>query len=409
MSNANITDWDTYTPATAVGKSYAYIDLPVFSYSSNLAWGGASEIATQFNFSASQNFVLLNRPAKPSGVNYCLTIRYRQGADIKRWKLWENVGEILNVPLYAGQVIKKNFTLEVWTIETSTTVSNAAVLQLISGLVVIPSDLRDTAGTALASGTEVPKSDIDFTPGELSPLAGYVFRYRADNAVYDATNTITSWPASDSNTAFNLTGSSFTADTFVVTDSNINNKPIVRIVSGALLQKTGISAFEIGTIWFVIRQRTFNDTYYIFQTNDLAITQVTPSGSIKAVSGALNATTADIPISGVSGAFYFLKFHMPSNLLIRLTVYDSHGNIIGTADSAGAPITIPGQTSVSIPRTGAGSNAFIDHAEILAYTGQHTTDESNGILNYLTSRYYENVFTPALNTLPSGNAWLDNS
>ena len=37
-----------------------------------------------------------------------------------RYKMWENVGEVLyfSVPNYSGQLIKKNFRFEIWSVST---------------------------------------------------------------------------------------------------------------------------------------------------------------------------------------------------------------------------------------------------------------------------------------------------
>lgn len=113
--------WKTVIPDVAVKNRKGYFLLPAFAPVSDVTWRGASEVVKQFNYSATENFTLARCPVKPAqgilpgGVGYVLCIKYRVGETVFRYKLWEDVGEVLNVPLYAGEVIKKNFCLEVWT------------------------------------------------------------------------------------------------------------------------------------------------------------------------------------------------------------------------------------------------------------------------------------------------------
>lgn len=155
MSTQTITDWLTFTPAGVIRKAKAYIDLPAFSYSAG-TWGGASIIVAQFNFSASRDFYLLTRPTKPTGVNYGLCIRYRIGETVYRYKLWEdedfNLGG--NTPLYNRDLIKKNFVLEVWTMNNEATASQATAIRMITSVRSVPTDLRSIADYALAVGAE---------------------------------------------------------------------------------------------------------------------------------------------------------------------------------------------------------------------------------------------------------------
>jgi hypothetical protein len=154
MSTQTITDWLTFTPAGVIRKAKAYIDLPAFSYASQGTAGQASIIVAQFNFSASRNFYLLTRPAKPTGVNYGLCIRYRVGNTVYRYKLWEDSSFILGgVSLYNKELIKANFVLEVWNFAGSAS-SQASALRMITSVRSMPTNLRSIADYALAVGAE---------------------------------------------------------------------------------------------------------------------------------------------------------------------------------------------------------------------------------------------------------------
>lgn len=155
MAADNFTNWLKFTPASQVGYRRAYVELPVFSYA--VTNQTPSICVAQFNFSASSNFVLANRPTKPSGVNYGLCIRYRVGETVYRYKLWTDNNFVLNdaaAPLYTGQLIKKNFVLEIWSFVGQTTAVQATAIRMISSVRSIPTDLTVATDYALATGAE---------------------------------------------------------------------------------------------------------------------------------------------------------------------------------------------------------------------------------------------------------------
>ncbi len=105
--------WQTSRPAVAIDKQRAYITLPAFS--STFEWRGVPTIVLEYQYAATNNFTVTGvLPAKPTDANFTLCIKYRIGSTVYRYKLWNTEGQLSNTPLYAGEVIKKNFTLEVW-------------------------------------------------------------------------------------------------------------------------------------------------------------------------------------------------------------------------------------------------------------------------------------------------------
>lgn len=96
----------------ALSRTHKYLTIPAFT--SVDRWDGYSQIVTSFNCEAPNNFSLkpFSAPANP---NFVLCISYRVGETVTRYLLWDAVGsEMPYFPLYEGQLIKKNFRLEVW-------------------------------------------------------------------------------------------------------------------------------------------------------------------------------------------------------------------------------------------------------------------------------------------------------
>ena len=110
-----IPDWHTVSVSTPItGKSRCYIRIPSFYYN-DIDTTRDSYVRLQYNYTADKDFTISRLP-KVIGSNVVLCIRYRIGNDIYRWKLWEDDLFTQNIPLYNGEVIKKNFVIEVWTL-----------------------------------------------------------------------------------------------------------------------------------------------------------------------------------------------------------------------------------------------------------------------------------------------------
>lgn len=95
-----------------VRKLATYLTIPEFSL--DATWRGASEIIKKFRFNLSSpiSFVRITPPSDP---NFVACVAWKPTSEtIIRYKLWEDVGEILYVPLYGGQTVLANFSIEIW-------------------------------------------------------------------------------------------------------------------------------------------------------------------------------------------------------------------------------------------------------------------------------------------------------
>lgn len=159
--------------ATVIDRSRGYFTLPAFTYSFSetgahagstdhtvdeltlttdindsrgnpLMWNGASQRITQWNYASPNNFVLTELPDPPDSPDFLLCIAFRVGDEVFRYKLWEGIGEVLNsAPLYGNQIIKKNFTLEIWSTQSTNSVNLTSAIQLSSSIMAIMVDDED--------------------------------------------------------------------------------------------------------------------------------------------------------------------------------------------------------------------------------------------------------------------------
>lgn len=115
--------WIDKFPIRKLARTESYITIPTFNIA--YTWNGYSDIVASFNFEGPNNFSLKSLPAIDT-PNFFLCISWRTVSGlVYRYALIQNVGEVIffNIPTYAGQLIKKNFRLEVW----STTQGSPAV------------------------------------------------------------------------------------------------------------------------------------------------------------------------------------------------------------------------------------------------------------------------------------------
>lgn len=118
-------------PIIDCGTGYhARIVIPSFS-KAIAAWTGASIEVAQFNYSVGSWFTIRGLPTKPATPTFVPVIRYRIDTQMFRYKLWENAGEVLYLPLYGGQPIGPNFSIELWSVRDKLTLRNQFTESLV--------------------------------------------------------------------------------------------------------------------------------------------------------------------------------------------------------------------------------------------------------------------------------------
>lgn len=147
MSSPTQFPWQNINKTTVLKKGRGYFVVPAVTnadVSDNII-SGISPAETympnmlgKFNFTSPNNFSLTSFPGKPE-VNggYVLCIAYREDDIVYRYRLWtpydsvEDINELYDIPsdkiffpLYTGQVIKKNFTIEIWSTGNNTFISD---------------------------------------------------------------------------------------------------------------------------------------------------------------------------------------------------------------------------------------------------------------------------------------------
>src|SRR5437016_5186691 len=148
--------WLKSRKAKPFKSNTSFFNIPIFNenvpnFDSNTL---VSIIATQFNYQATQHFVIKALPTKPSSPTFCPVIKYIHNNVVTRYKLWENVGEgVIPANLYNGEKIFKNFTIEIWTIPIDDPVTNPL-------LNIVNVNVLSVGISILSYVTDLAKKDI---------------------------------------------------------------------------------------------------------------------------------------------------------------------------------------------------------------------------------------------------------
>lgn len=116
ISPATYTKRSRGTLASYKHKLNTFVEVPSLVFP--CVWRGASEIVAKLNFTIATNLSFFdNVPLNP---DYCAVISWRVDSNtIARYKLWEDVGEILYLDLYNGQTIGSEPSIEIWNTKDS--------------------------------------------------------------------------------------------------------------------------------------------------------------------------------------------------------------------------------------------------------------------------------------------------
>jgi hypothetical protein len=133
--------------STYLNKRFYIIYLPTFS--TDATWRGSSEIVKEFLYTLDTNISFL-KITQPSDPNFVACIAWKPTSNtIVRYKLWQNVGEILYVPLYNGEKIPAIFSIEIWNVKPENITEGVLITE--DGKILITEDDKEI----LLEGSEI--------------------------------------------------------------------------------------------------------------------------------------------------------------------------------------------------------------------------------------------------------------
>lgn len=110
----------------------------------------SARIVEWYFASLTENFSLL-LPISQTLVDeaqYCLTVRYGTGYEVVRYKVWGDIGEVLDYPVYNGEtILADNVVFEAWTINATEENIVAAAFTLTMGQTTPQTDVTGNTYT----------------------------------------------------------------------------------------------------------------------------------------------------------------------------------------------------------------------------------------------------------------------
>lgn len=115
-------------------------------------WLGASYSIAQYNYTFTDDFVLREFSGFPESSSCVVCIRWRTGFSVFRYKLWENVSEIMpTIRLYNGELIREQFCIEIWTVDAASAIT-------------LPAFTIETSASIMQSVRNCDSGVIEYTP-----------------------------------------------------------------------------------------------------------------------------------------------------------------------------------------------------------------------------------------------------
>lgn len=108
-----------------------------------------SQAVATFSVSLAQRWAI-RYPVRPPHNSFVAVVAYRSGPIIKRLKLWKDVGEICDFPLYLGETVESNAQIEIWTVPDRT-LTLPFIWRLPLAMLELPKTVCDQDGTDLAT------------------------------------------------------------------------------------------------------------------------------------------------------------------------------------------------------------------------------------------------------------------
>jgi hypothetical protein len=167
----------TVRPAT--GKSRVVTDLnqrlTVPTFTTTLpSWPGASYIAARLLIQ--MGFLWSFRvPITAPSNTFVAAIKWTEtGSIVRRYKLWQGVGELLSYPLYSGELIPAaNAVLEIWSVEGQLTPALATEWNVPITLLELPDCCCDTESALYALDAMCLTHEPPITDNYLNNLDEY--------------------------------------------------------------------------------------------------------------------------------------------------------------------------------------------------------------------------------------------
>lgn len=134
--------------STARARLIAYLNktitVPAFS-AEYPEWAGASYVVAKGVITKDNDWSILMPVTRPNDTFVATIMWIDEDNNVNRYKLWTGIGELLNYPLYAGEIIPAGDAyLEIWNVEDELTASADESWTIPISTLELPESADDT-------------------------------------------------------------------------------------------------------------------------------------------------------------------------------------------------------------------------------------------------------------------------
>jgi hypothetical protein len=166
--STRIQEFKKFSKGTVIQPERVKLVVPSFTLAAS-DWAGASVILAEYPFGNDDYRFSIKTPTKQFGTNFIAAIRWvMDGFLVYRFKLWDDEDAVLLYPVYDGERIGLNATLEIWSINSADEPTLAVDHTFYSSVLVFP-DADQGAGSCCCS-CEQPEQTITLVASIPSPL-----------------------------------------------------------------------------------------------------------------------------------------------------------------------------------------------------------------------------------------------
>ena len=142
--------WQNWLPAGQVRPVQSALTIPTFSVPNvpGLDETESSIIFARFSVDLPSYFTFIP-VLEPPTSGFTLAVL----SEGQRYKLWGNIGEVLNYPLYTGEPLAKTTLIEAWTVQKNTATLTNTAFNLALGKYTAQADYKTKSPTIYAVKT----------------------------------------------------------------------------------------------------------------------------------------------------------------------------------------------------------------------------------------------------------------
>jgi len=366
----------------ALRRTDSYIEIPSFLQSHT--WLGYSDIVLAYNFAAPNNFVFSNLAAIPTSLNYVLCIAFQKDGIVYRYKLGGPDGVFLfDLVDYSGQLIRKNFRLEIWSIADAD-VTQASAVKLYTS-VKGHYDFRNSSDFELVdSGAGVEDFSTSTDDVTLPFSTDLLLQFRADLGfdLNSGSGNIATWI--NQVNALDVLSRTGVTNPAPLISTAINGNKYLSMSSAATMEGATSDVYATDHIFVVFKSPLSSGIAGNVVTLD--------NGGVHfSVTTGVSASTATMTITGFNSDGNYVaitnkfsnKFYLMELTNRGVTIYD-----LSTSEYLYGGGTIVG-AAFSMSSFTLAEARGIDVAEVIAYKGNHfsTTQDYGPLFKYLSDRY----------------------